>query len=159
MQRGLPFGGRGCDEPAHCCFRQQAGLYSADLQRVIDTTTRTVALANAGQPPVYHYHANTGVVEAIEHHAYPPGVRRDTTSRPGALRYRPGDTVVFYTDGLVEAWNAKGETFERLEGLLAWYGKSSATDLQATILAELRTFLGELAAKDDITLSYSSLFT
>jgi hypothetical protein len=46
-----------------------------------------------------------------------------------------------------------------LEGLLAWYGKSSATDLQATILAELRTFLGELAAKDDITLSYSSLFT
>ncbi len=121
---------------------------------VIDTTTHTIALANAGHPPAYHYHAETGAVEAIEHGAYPLGVRRNSHYPTQCVTYRPGDTVVFYTDGLVEARNAEGEVFgfERLETLLAHHGNRPATDLQTAILAALRAFLGKLTAEDDVTL-------
>ncbi len=121
---------------------------------VIDTTTRTIALANAGHPPAYHYHTDTGIVEALEHGTYPLGVRHNSHYPTRCVTYRPGDTVVFYTDGLVEARNADGEAFgfERLETLLAHHGNGSAAALQTAILAALRAFLGELTAGDDFTL-------
>jgi sigma-B regulation protein RsbU (phosphoserine phosphatase) len=121
---------------------------------VIDTATQTIAMANAGHPPAYHYHADTGLVEALEHGAYPLGVRRNSHYPTRCVTYRPGDTVVFYTDGLIEARNAAGEVFgfERLETLLAQYGNCSAAELQTTLLNALRTFLGELTAEDDVTL-------
>lgn len=121
---------------------------------VIDTATRTMDIANAGHPFPYHYQAATGTVTAIEHGAYPLGVRSDSHYPTRCVTCQPGDTLVFYTDGLVEARNAQGEPFgfERLETLLARYGHRPAADLQTTILAELRAFLGEVATEDDITL-------
>ncbi|MGQ9897728.1 MAG: SpoIIE family protein phosphatase [Acidobacteriota bacterium] len=121
---------------------------------VIDTATQSIALASAGHPPVYHYRAETSTVEVIEHGAYPLGVRRYGHYPTQYVTYHSGDTVVFYTDGLIEARNVRGETFgfERLERLLAHHGNGSAAALQAILLSELRAFLGELTAEDDVTL-------
>ncbi len=66
----------------------------------------------------------------------------------------PGESVLFYTDGLVEAHNAKGEMFgtPHLRSLLSKH-PMGATDLCATLMAELRRFTGEgWEQEDDITL-------
>jgi sigma-B regulation protein RsbU (phosphoserine phosphatase) len=67
---------------------------------------------------------------------------------------RPGDRVVFYTDGLTEAARADGEMFgeERLARLFgAMPAHLSARELVERTLAGLGEFLGEAEAGDDVT--------
>ena len=66
----------------------------------------------------------------------------------------PGEGVLFYTDGLIEAHNPQGEMFgtPRLRKLLSHHLMGEA-DLSATLLEELYSFVGEgWEQEDDITL-------
>ena len=66
----------------------------------------------------------------------------------------PGEGVLFYTDGLIEAHNLQGEMFgtPRLRGLLR-DGLESGRALSATLMEELERFTGEeWEQEDDITL-------
>jgi serine phosphatase RsbU (regulator of sigma subunit) len=65
-----------------------------------------------------------------------------------------GESVLFYTDGLIEAHNPQGEMFgtPRLRGLLSERAESGR-GLSATLMEELRRFTGEgWEQEDDITL-------
>ena len=64
-----------------------------------------------------------------------------------------GESVLFYSDGLVEAHDPKGEMFgfPRLRALIAEHGEESS--LEDSLLEELHTFVGEgWEQEDDITL-------
>ena len=66
----------------------------------------------------------------------------------------PGEGVLFYTDGLIEAHNPQGEMFgtPRLRNLLSHHPMGGA-DLSATLMEELYSFVGEgWEQEDDITL-------
>jgi serine phosphatase RsbU (regulator of sigma subunit) len=66
----------------------------------------------------------------------------------------PGEGVLFYTDGLIEAHNPQGEMFgtPRLRNLLSQHSMGGA-DLSAALLEELYSFTGERwEQEDDITL-------
>jgi sigma-B regulation protein RsbU (phosphoserine phosphatase) len=65
----------------------------------------------------------------------------------------PGDTVVLYTDGIVEAMNAKEELYgyERFEALLQ-RSTSEPGGLKETIIADVNRFTGLSAQHDDMTL-------
>ena len=65
----------------------------------------------------------------------------------------PGESLLFYSDGLVEAHNQKREMFgfTRLQSLLA--GQRDATLLVDTLLDELQRFTGDgWEQEDDVTL-------
>jgi serine phosphatase RsbU (regulator of sigma subunit) len=65
-----------------------------------------------------------------------------------------GESVLFYTDGLVEAHNSYGEMFgtPRLRSLLSERFEARR-DLSATLVEELERFTGEgWEQEDDITL-------
>ena len=65
----------------------------------------------------------------------------------------PGESVLLYTDGLVEAHNPEGEMFgfPRLQALVAKYGEDGS--LGEYLLEELYSFTGEgWEQEDDITL-------
>jgi len=66
----------------------------------------------------------------------------------------PGESVLFYTDGLIEAHNSQGEMFgtPRLRSLLSERFEGGR-GLSATLLEELERFTGEgWEQEDDITL-------
>ena len=66
----------------------------------------------------------------------------------------PGESVLFYTDGLVEAHNPKGEMFgtPRLRSIFSEYS-GSGRSLSATVLEELERFTGKgWEQEDDVTL-------
>ncbi len=66
----------------------------------------------------------------------------------------PGEGVLFYTDGLIEAHNAQGEMFgtPRLRGLLSERPEAGRS-LSATLMEELERFTGEdWEQEDDIAL-------
>jgi serine phosphatase RsbU (regulator of sigma subunit) len=71
----------------------------------------------------------------------------------GGVSLREGDCVLFYSDGLVEAHNPKGEMFgfPRLRALVAKHGGERS--LVDSLLEELYSFTGDgWEQEDDITL-------
>jgi serine phosphatase RsbU (regulator of sigma subunit) len=69
------------------------------------------------------------------------------------IELNAGESVLFYTDGLVEAHDPKGEMFgfPRLRALIAEHGEERA--LGDFLLEQLYSFVGESwEQEDDITL-------
>jgi serine phosphatase RsbU (regulator of sigma subunit) len=67
--------------------------------------------------------------------------------------FAPGDDVLFYSDGLVEAHSPKGEMFgfPRLRELVAEHAEERS--MEGALLEELYSFVGEgWEQEDDITI-------
>ena len=66
----------------------------------------------------------------------------------------PGDSFLFFTDGLSEAMNVKAELFgeQRLRDILEASDALGTEELKERILAEIRSFVGEAAQHDDMTM-------
>jgi len=69
------------------------------------------------------------------------------------FKFEKGDSLLFYTDGLVEARNNRNEEygFERLEGLFSIYGSLHSKTITSKIQSSVESFLGEEKPLDDIT--------
>ena len=82
------------------------------------------------------------------------GVMSGTEVKSQSLELQAGDTLVFYTDGVSEAFNAQGEQFgeRRLLGHLAKLPKQSAAETVASTLAAVRKHAGDHPQSDDITI-------
>jgi len=67
---------------------------------------------------------------------------------------RPGDVLVLYSDGLIEATSPAGEEYgeRRLSECLATTGARSPEEIRAAILASAGKFLGTASPRDDVTL-------
>lgn len=68
-------------------------------------------------------------------------------------KFREGDSLLLYTDGLVEARNTHGEEYgeERLEGLFSIYGSLHAKTITQKVRSSIEQFMGEEKPIDDIT--------
>ncbi len=69
------------------------------------------------------------------------------------FQFEKGDSILFYTDGLTEARNNKGEEYgiERLDGLLSIYGSLHSKTISQKIQSSIESFMGDEKPLDDIT--------
>ena len=69
------------------------------------------------------------------------------------FHFKPGDSVLFYTDGLTEARNEFGEEYgeDRLDAILSVYGSLHAKTIIQKIQSSLENFIGNEAPADDVT--------
>ena len=75
---------------------------------VFEAGTRTLRYANAGHnPPVVI--RQDGSVVCLDAAGLPLGLFTDTTYEEGTIPLEAGDTVIAYTDGVIEATNPSGE--------------------------------------------------
>ncbi len=131
--------------------------FACFLMAWLDPVRRTLRVANGGCPYPLHYRATKGdVVEIDVGNSYPLGTRADTQYPLRPIALEKGDRLVFYSDGLIETMNAKGEPFgdERLgtsitEGAMAGL---HAEDLRTHIAGALQCFAGERPPEDDCTI-------
>lgn len=67
--------------------------------------------------------------------------------------FKPGDSVLFYTDGLNEARNNRGEEYgeERIESLMEIYGSLHAKTIIGKLQSSLEAFIGSVDPFDDVT--------
>jgi serine phosphatase RsbU (regulator of sigma subunit) len=121
----------------------------------LDLECRRLALANAGQLTPIRRRAD-GQIEYLE----PPGPRLPLGTIPDIaydaleVLLDPGDLLIFYTDGIVEAQNDRHELFgfERLEMLLRDYGDLTPSQFIDRLMQAIAEFTGNTAQHDDITL-------
>lgn len=69
------------------------------------------------------------------------------------ITFEPGDSIIFYTDGLTESRNEFGEEYgtERLESIMDIYGSLHAKSIVKKIQASLEAFIGKVKPQDDVT--------
>jgi serine phosphatase RsbU (regulator of sigma subunit) len=133
----------------------KSGMFVALLYAVVDGRKRTVHLSSAGQTQPIHLDAGTGKAQLVETEGdtFPLGILEEAEYEETLLELAPGDAVVFYTDGIVEAMNAAREIFgfERLLEVVKSGSALSAAELLKTILDKVNDFVGSTAQHDDLT--------
>lgn len=69
------------------------------------------------------------------------------------FHFKPGDSVLLYTDGLNEARNERDEEYgeERIESLMEIYGSLHAKTVVHKIQSSLESFIGTVEPADDVT--------
>jgi serine phosphatase RsbU (regulator of sigma subunit)/predicted ester cyclase len=118
---------------------------------ILDPSSGSLTYANAGHDLPYLWHG--GAAEELRARGLPLGLMPGMRYEEGEASQREEHGVLFYSDGLVEAHDPKGEMFgfPRLQALIAEHGEEgSPVDL---LLEELYSFTGEgWEQEDDITL-------
>ncbi|HEU5099113.1 MAG TPA: GAF domain-containing protein [Roseiflexaceae bacterium] len=121
----------------------------------VDLRERRLALANAGQLAPLRRRSD-GRIEYLEApgSTLPLGIDPDTPYAALELALAPGDLLLFYTDGIVEAQDHHHTLFgfERLEALLGEYGELPPDDLIDRIIRAVEVFTGSAPQHDDMTI-------
>ncbi len=110
-----------------------------------------VSLVNAGHCPVLHVQPKA--VTAIVTDGMALGLDADTDYRAATFRMQPGDTLVLYTDGVIECEGPGREMFgdERLAKVVAAERGGSAAQVLAAVVRTVDAFRGETAVCDDLS--------
>ena len=129
-------------------------LFATVFLAMIDTTSGSLAFANAGHPPPFVLHRTGG---AVEHLAVPDpepaaGLIDGFAYSQHEFPFRQGDVLIGYTDGLFEACDATGNGFgeERLRTLIAQSAALPIAQLIDRLMAEVQTFSGHKEFEDDV---------
>jgi len=121
-----------------------------------DPVTRELAYVNAGHnAPVIRRNNPDGSLklERMEVGGMPFGISLDANYEVGTVRLAAKDALIFFTDGVIEAFNAKGEEFTDprwlnvIRNLPDWDAKQSLDFL----MQRVDEFVGSTKQSDDIT--------
>jgi sigma-B regulation protein RsbU (phosphoserine phosphatase) len=111
-----------------------------------------VELANAGHCPVAVLRS-TGEVELIESNGPIVGILPAATWRSRQVALRPGDALVFYSDGILESSSPDGAELglEGIERCLAPLGGAAPEAISEALLAAAAAVRAGREAEDDVT--------
>lgn len=128
-----------------------AGMFVTCFYALLDPKNGRLWYANAGHEPPYRQEGeNAAELWAT---GMPLGLMPGSCYEEYEAALAPGESLLFYSDGLVEAHNAQHEMFgfQRLQALLA--RNAGATSRIDFLLRELNNFTGEgWEQEDDVTL-------
>ena len=92
-------------------------------------------------------------IETIHAEGFPLGMFPNASWEEFSISTQPGDSVIFFSDGIVDAQNAAGEMFgnDRLVAVVKKHQHKSASKLAESILSEVGRFQGKRERFDDET--------
>lgn len=132
------------------------GSFVASSYAAFDAANRTFDLVNAAQPaPLLLRAGQVMLLEGPGSHL-PLGVIATPNYETLRITIEPGDLVVFYTDGVIEAHNQHRELFgfERLEEVVRTSATPERSPQQVIeqIIAAVTDWIGTMPQHDDIAL-------
>jgi len=119
----------------------------------IDTTKRKIHYVNCGHNPALLFRAKTGALSLMNSSCPPIGLSPEEICELASEDLMAGDVLVFYTDGVTEAENQRGEEFgmERLSAVVLRGSSLPAEDLMTNIYNAAADFCGD-DFNDDMTI-------
>jgi sigma-B regulation protein RsbU (phosphoserine phosphatase) len=152
-------------DPAHVIAEINRGLapiveqtgevvFATAVFAVIDTSTATLSYCNAGHPWPMVRRGSSRVVEALVTADPEPaaGLINDFSFTSSTTSFEPGDCLLLYTDGLVEASNAEGVMYgeTRLRQFVERDFDAPGAELIDRLIGDIRSFAGRTEFDDDI---------
>jgi serine phosphatase RsbU (regulator of sigma subunit) len=137
----------------YTCSNSQGGArYTTAFFAELDPATGDLVYINAGHNvPILR--KKSGVVERLEVGGMPIGIFAESAYQIGTTRLEGGDWLVIFTDGVVEAENAKEEEYGEpaLIRLVDRESGSTPAELLRRLWSELDLYVGNTPQHDDIT--------
>src|SRR5215210_6579494 len=130
-----------------------SNMFVTCFYAILEPKSGSLSYANAGHDLPCCCHDEHAAIE-LSARGMPLGLMPQMSYEENETVLVAGENVLFYTDGLIEAHNPRGQMFgtPRLRDLLSKH-PMDATDLSVTLIEELERFTGEgWEQEDDITL-------
>jgi sigma-B regulation protein RsbU (phosphoserine phosphatase) len=138
---------------SYACSNSQNGRrFTTAFVGEFDPVSRTLTYVNAGHnnPMLLR---RSGLMERLELGGVPLGVLENAPYQSGSVTLQAGDWLVIFTDGVVEAENAKQEEYGEVRLLATLHcGLDSPPSLLLNaVMEDLRRFVGNAPQHDDVT--------
>lgn len=137
----------------YACAHSLNGLrFTTAVLGEYNPVSRRLVYVNAGHNAPILRHSN-GALESMEVGGLPLGIRSDVIYETASLVLKPGDALILFTDGVVEAFNEAGEEFgntrwlEAIRNLPDW----NAQETLKFLMKKVDDFVGFTRQSDDIT--------
>ncbi len=116
--------------------------------------SRSFTFANGGHHPALLLRHGAEAFEELDTPGIPVGIEAETRYAETSTTLEPGDLVILYTDGIIEAKNSEGERFEeeRLRRVIKRAREGSANAIISAILEDVEAFVSGAPQHDDQTL-------
>jgi sigma-B regulation protein RsbU (phosphoserine phosphatase) len=120
---------------------------------VLDTRSGAFEYSNGGHNPPYLISVDGKVSQLDNIGGLMIGAMKDAGYESNVIMIKPGECLIFYTDGITEAFNKDEEEFQekRLVDVLSTKKFLSSTDVVKQIFANVQTFTDGVEQSDDIT--------
>src|SRR5271163_3806371 len=135
-----------------CAHSLDGRRFTTALIAEYHVAARRMTYVNAGHNPPILRRAD-GSLEKLEEGGLPLGIEPTAAFGAGAIQLEPGDALILYTDGVVEAFNAAGEDFgnERWLVVIRQLPEVSAEETLRMLMHRVDAFVGATRQSDDIT--------
>ncbi len=124
---------------------------------ILDTEQRMLTFCRAGHPPVLLASEKNGL-KVLEPYGMGLGIDKHELFADSLeemnLQLQAGDTLLFYTDGVVEAMNSRGEEYgeTRLKQMFSSFHHLPVGTLKNKLIDDIKKFVGSNKPHDDLTL-------
>jgi serine phosphatase RsbU (regulator of sigma subunit) len=130
-----------------------SNMFVTCFYAILDPKRASLRYANAGHDLPYLRRVGGDDAEELRVRGMPLGLMPGMSYEEKEIVLEKGESILFYSDGLVEAHNQEGEMFgfPRLRTFVAEHGEESSPE--EALLDEVYSFVGERwEQEDDITL-------
>lgn len=137
----------------YACSNSQGGLrFTTAFLAEYDAAHRVFNYINAGHNAPILRRSN-GLIERLDVGGLPIGIQSDAKYESASVPLAPGDWLIIFTDGLVEAENARQEEYgeSRLLNSIAAGAATTPPEMLNRLMAELDLFVGSTPQHDDVT--------
>ncbi|MFZ0735123.1 MAG: PP2C family protein-serine/threonine phosphatase [Candidatus Sulfotelmatobacter sp.] len=137
----------------YACTNSQGGLrFTTAFLAEYDAARRTLDYINAGHNnPILR--RPSGQIERLDVGGLPFGIMPDLQYQSAQVTLAPGDWLIIFTDGLVEAENARQEEFgeARLLAAIELNKLVEPGEMLKRLMADVDLFVGNTPQHDDVT--------
>ncbi|HET6384193.1 MAG TPA: SpoIIE family protein phosphatase [Armatimonadota bacterium] len=135
-------------------FGAEDSMYVTAFVAVLNRTTLRLNFSKAGHEEPFWYRAAEGSCEALSSMGLFVGLFSDGQYETKTIQLGPGDRLILFTDGVVEARNGAGKPFgaDRLQDLIKRTGAQSAGAIIRVIKETVESWTGKTMPRDDMTL-------
>jgi sigma-B regulation protein RsbU (phosphoserine phosphatase) len=137
----------------YACAQNMSGRrFTTAFLAELDPATGSLEYVNAGHNWPVLLRAS-GAVERLDVGGLPLGIMADVPYQCGLTKLEPGDLMLIFTDGLVEAENKEAQEFgeSRMMGGLHSVKGATAHEVLKHLMASVDAFVGLTRQHDDIT--------
>ena len=135
-----------------CAHSLDGRRFTTAVLTQYEPATGRLTYVNAGHnAPVVR--RASGTLEELDKGGLPLGIESDAVYETGSTCLRPGDVLIFFTDGCIEAFNSAGEEFGNVRWLTAIRALPSGTAQESLqyLMRRVDEFVGATRQSDDIT--------
>jgi phosphoserine phosphatase RsbU/P len=135
-----------------CEQSNQGRRFTTAFLAELDPATGALEYVNAGHNwPVLR--RGSGAVERLEAGGVPLGISSTLPYQSGATHLAPGDLLLIFTDGLVEAEDEREQEYgeERMLAVVKSLAGATANEALKRVMSSVDAFVGATRQHDDIT--------